>query len=63
MTILHEGTIGGYSFMMVDKTTIEVWSDTNNELPEAYIYVKEGTVKDKKSFDTEISYWYMRNVG
>jgi hypothetical protein len=59
----HEGVIGAYSFQMVDDTTIEVWSDFDNERPESFIFLKEGVVKDEKTFHQEISYWYMQNVG
>lgn len=63
MRVIYEGVIGSYSFQMVDSTTIEVWSDFDNERPESFIFVKEGSIKDEKSFHQEISYWYMQNVG
>ena len=31
--------------------------------PESFIYVKDGSVKCQKDFDTEISFWYLENVG
>jgi hypothetical protein len=63
MKVIHEGTIGSYSFMMVDPSTIEVWSDFDNERPESFIFLKEGSIKTEKDFHTEISYWYMTNAG
>jgi hypothetical protein len=62
MKVIYEGVIGGFSFQMVDSTTIEVWSDFDNEQPESYIFVKEGSINNEKSFHSEISYWYMQNV-
>lgn len=62
MKVIYEGSIGGYSFIMTDSVTIEVWSDFDNERPESYIFLKEGSVKNEKDFHTEISYWYMSNV-
>lgn len=59
--VLYEGSIGTYSFQMVDANTIEVWADRDNEYPFSFIYVKDGEIKSKKDFDTEISYWMMRN--
>lgn len=61
-SVLYEGTIGVFNFKMVSPTTIEVWGD-DSDFPESYINLKEGVIKSKKDFDTEISYWYMRNVG
>jgi hypothetical protein len=63
MKVIYEGIIGGYSFQMTDETTIEVWSDFDNENPESFIFLKEGAIKSKKDFDTEISYWFMHNNG
>jgi hypothetical protein len=62
MKVIHEGTIGSYSFQMIDENTIEVWG-FDNERPESFIFVKDGCIKSKKDFDMEISYWYMENVG
>lgn len=58
----YEGTIGGYSFQMTESTTIEVWMDSSGEYPDSYITVKEGSIKNLKDFQQEISYWYMDNV-
>lgn len=63
MKIIYEGTIGSHSFQMVDNNTIEVWTDFDNERPESFIFVKDGSIKDEKTFHQEISYWYMQNVG
>lgn len=62
MNIIYEGTIGSYSFQLTDENIIEVWG-FDNERPESFIFVKEGSIKSKKDFETEISYWYMQNVG
>ena len=59
MRVIYEGTIDRYSFQMVDETTIQVWTDMDNENPETYIFVKDGSIKNKKDFDMEISYFYM----
>lgn len=63
MKVIYEGTISNYSFQMVDQNTIEVWTDFDNERPESFIFVKDESIKTKKDFDMEISYWYMENVG
>ena len=63
MKVIYEGAIGSHSFQMTDKTTIEVWTDFDNERPESYIFVKEGSITNEKEFHQEISYWYMKNVG
>lgn len=57
-----ESTIGGYSFMMNDSKTIEVWLDSSGEFPDSYIQVREGSISSLKDFQTEISYWYLNNV-
>ena len=64
MKVKYEGTVGSYSFQMADNDnqTIEIWGFDETR-PEAFIYLKEGSVKSQKDFDTEISYWYMQNVG
>ena len=59
----YEGTVGIYTFQMVDDNSIEVWSDLNLEYPDSYIYVKEGSIKSEKDFHFEISDWYLKNVG
>jgi hypothetical protein len=55
----YEGNIGNYSFIMNEDDIIEVWSDMDMEQPETYIFVKSGSIKDKKAFDAEISFWWM----
>ena len=57
----YEGTIGSYSFQMTDETTIEVWG-YDNEYPETYIFLKEGSVRTKKDFDYEISDFFFKNL-
>lgn len=63
MKTIYEGAIGSYSFQMIDDSTIEVWSNFDNDRPESFIFVGDGLVKDEKTFHQEISYWYMENVG
>ena len=60
---MYEGSIGSYNFMMVDSSTIEVWSNIDNDRPESFIFLKEGSVKDEKSFHYEIMAWVAKNVG
>ena len=62
MKVKYEGTIGSYSFQMTDDRTIEIWGFDDTR-PESFIYLKEGAIKSQKDFDTEISYWFMQNVG
>lgn len=59
----YEANMGGYSFVMTDNGTIEVWQDTGGDYPESYIYVKPGSVKSEKDFHYEIMAWYSNNVG
>lgn len=63
MKVIYEGVIGNYSFQMVDENMIEVWGSMDNDRPESFIYVRDGSVKNKKDFDMEISYWHINNVG
>jgi hypothetical protein len=63
MKIIYEGVIGNYSFQMTDENMIEVWGSMDNDRPESFIYVRDGSVKNKKDFDMEISYWHINNVG
>lgn len=63
MKVKYEGTIDGYSFLMKDDDVIEVWTDFDSDYPESYIYVKEGSIENKKQFDYEIADWWMRNIG
>ena len=46
---------------MSNPDTIEVWRDENDEFPDTYIYLKEGSIKDEKDFHKEISFWWMDN--
>ena len=57
--VLYEGSVGTYSFQMINENTIEVWADWDNEFPVACIHVKE--IKSKKDFDMEIGYWMIQN--
>jgi hypothetical protein len=59
----YEATIGGYSFLMNEPDTIEVWENMSGEHPDSYIKVKPGSIKDEKQFHEEISFWYLKNVG
>lgn len=47
---------------MVEDNMIEVWG-YDNERPESFIYVKDGSIKSEKEFHAEISYWHINNVG
>lgn len=60
---IYEAMIGGYSFVMTDATTIEVWGDFGSEYPDTYIYTKAGSIKNEKDFHKEISFWFMRKDG
>lgn len=59
----YERNIGGYSFVMANESTIEVWIDSSGEHPDCYITVKPGSINSQKAFDQEISWWHMKNVG
>lgn len=61
--IIYESVIGGYSFVMVSESSIEVWEDFNSDYPDSYIPVKPGSISNEKQFHYEIADWYMRNVG
>jgi hypothetical protein len=58
----YEGNVGNYSFIMNEIDVIEVWG-ADMELPESYIFVNPGSIKSKKDFEAEISFWWMKNVG
>lgn len=58
----YEGNISGYSFIMQNESTIEVWSDDAGEFPDGFIHVKTGSVKNEKDFHVEIFDWYSKNV-
>jgi|TARA_R110002110_G_scaffold148108_1_gene339105 hypothetical protein len=62
MSSKYEGVVGSYSFMMVDANEIEVWGESDNDNPESFIFIKEGSIQTQKDFDTEISFWYLDNV-
>lgn len=59
----YEGNVGNYSFIMQDDDVIEVWSQSDLDQPETYIFVKEGSIKNQKDFEKEISFWWMENIG
>jgi hypothetical protein len=63
MSEKYEGNVGNYSFIMQEDDVIEVWSDSNLEQAETYIFVRPGSVKNKKDFEKEISFWWMQNIG
>ena len=50
MKVIYEGSIGNYSFQMVDENMIEVWGGMDNERPESFIYVRDGSIKTKKDY-------------
>jgi hypothetical protein len=56
----YEGSVGNYSFIMEGNDTIEIWGD-DLDLPESYIVVTPSSIKSKKDFDAEISFWWMKN--
>ncbi len=60
--VKYEGTIGGYSFQMTNPKTIEIWVDSSGEFPDNFINVREGSIKNQKDFEKEISFWYLDNV-
>ena len=60
MKVLYEGEIGGYSFLMVNTSTIEVWTNINNNFPETVIIVSHGEIKNEKDFQLEIMDWYSK---
>ena len=62
MSKKYEGMVGSYSFIMTESNEIEVWGDSDNENPETYIFVKDGSITSQKNFETEISFWYLDNV-
>ena len=59
MSEKYEAVIGGYTFLMKDDDVIEVWSGLDSEYPESFIYVKDGSVLDRKSFEIEIMDWIL----
>jgi hypothetical protein len=46
---------------MTDADIIEVWG-FDNERPESFIYLKEGSVKTEKDFHYEVMSWCSKNV-
>lgn len=62
MKVKYEGNIGNYSFQMIDDSIIEIWG-YDDDRPESFIYLKPGSVTSEKSFQQEISFWFMENVG
>lgn len=61
MKVMYEGVIGGLNFVMVNDTTIEVWSDFDNENPESFIFIKKDSIKCEKDFHYEIMAWMSKN--
>lgn len=61
MSEKYEAVIGGYTFLMKDGDVIEVWCGLDAEYPESFIYVKEGSVLDRKSFEIEAMDWVLKN--
>jgi hypothetical protein len=59
--IKYEAVIGGYTFLMKEDDVIEVWAGLDAEYPESFIYVKEGSVLDRKSFEMEIMDYVLKN--
>jgi hypothetical protein len=46
---------------MKEDDVIEVWAGLDAEYPESFIYVKEGSVLDRKSFEMEIMDYVLKN--
>lgn len=61
MKPIYEGTISNYKFVMIDESTIEVWSSFDEQDPETYIIVDSNSIKTEKDFHAEISYWWMNH--
>jgi hypothetical protein len=55
----YEGNIGIYSFIMNESDVIEVWSESDLDRPESYIFIKGKPIENEKEFHKEISFWYM----
>lgn len=55
----YEAVVGGFTFMMVDDKTIEIWG--GGEFPDSFIYLRDGEIKDRVQFEKEIGYWLMSN--
>lgn len=57
----YTGNINSYSFVMKEnENVIEVWSNMDEEFPYAYIYLREGDVKNEKDFHFEIADYYSK---
>lgn len=61
MKVKYEAQIGSYSFQMVDDNMIEVWG-YDNDRPETFIYVRDGSIRNEKDFHYEIMSWVSKNV-
>lgn len=61
METIYTGTINEYTFKMVSPTIIEVWLNETDDYPFSQIFVTEGSVKNKKDFDYEISDWFFKH--
>ncbi len=61
MNDTYEGNIGNYTFLMDKDDVIEVWYNDNLDQAETYIFVKPGSIKNKKDFEKEISFWWMEH--
>jgi len=61
MSEKYEAAIGGYTFLMNDKDVIEVWCGWDSEHPESFIYLQEGSISDRKSFEMEIMDFILKN--
>ena len=63
MSEKYECNVGNYSFIMNEDDVIEVWSGGDIEQPETYIFTKPGSIKNKKDFDSEVMWWWNKNLG
>ena len=56
----YEIVVGGFTFMMVDDNTIEIWG--GGEFPDSFIYLRDGEITNKVQFEKEVGFWIMRNT-
>lgn len=61
MSSKYEAVIEAYSFFMKEDDVIEVWSNIDSDYPESFIYVKPGSIRNRKEFDYEVMAWFSRN--
>lgn len=57
-----QAEISGYRFVKVNSSTIEVYSNDDDEFPYAFIKLKVGDLRNAKDFHYEIMDWYAKNI-